>query len=94
MKKIILKLFIILPVFIFTACANIEVGFEEDSPFYSPPTSSKKIVANTSNINEEKKLSVEKNTITHYDKLSTTSIKKTNSEEENETTFYYEFVEE
>jgi len=71
---------------LFVGCANIEVGFEEDSPFYSKPNV-QEVEINHLNKNKINTLEIK------TDKLST-NIRKTNDKDENETTFYYEFVEE
>ena len=38
MKSIAIKLTLVLTTIFFTACSNMQVGFEEDSPFYTPPS--------------------------------------------------------
>ncbi len=82
MNRLFLKLITLAMAIAYSGCANIEVGFEEDSPFYSKPeATTKSKVSNDSSMIKR-------------DKLSTRNIRKTNTEEENETTFYYEFVEE
>jgi D-alanyl-D-alanine carboxypeptidase len=49
LKSIAMKLTLILTTIFFTACSNMQVGFEEDSPFYSPPSEKKEtpLVAET-----------------------------------------------
>ncbi len=87
MNRFIQNSIIVVSALVFTSCANIEMGFEEDSPFYSAP--------NKEIIEAREDSQFTKNVINRkHDKLSTINIRKTNNNEENETTFYYEFVEE
>jgi hypothetical protein len=78
MNRLFLKLNILAITIVFSGCANMEIGFEEDSPFYTKPVQS-------NNLAIDKKTNIYKNN----DKLSNEDTE----EGENETTFYYEFVE-
>lgn len=74
MKSLALKLTLILSSIFFTACSNMQIGFEEDSPFYTSP-SEKKSEITTEVLEVKKEAPVVK--------------KEAPAEEENETAFSY-----
>ncbi|MFT7004745.1 MAG: hypothetical protein ACJAWW_002110, partial [Sulfurimonas sp.] len=43
LKSLTIKLTLILTAIFFSACANLQIGFEEDSRFYTPPTKEKTV---------------------------------------------------
>ena len=67
----------------FTSCANMEIGFEEDSIFYTKPTSKEQ--KTETETQEPKTLQT-----TAVVEKKTEEKEKMQEEVENETTFYYD----
>ncbi|WP_415396045.1 hypothetical protein [Sulfurimonas sp. CS5] len=38
MKSLAYRLTLVITTILFSACSNMQIGFEEDSPFYTPPS--------------------------------------------------------
>jgi len=66
MQKIILTTYFTLFSLSFSACSNVEMGFDEDSVFYSKKTKTLESQEVITQENQEKKQEEEKNKTTFY----------------------------
>jgi len=99
LKSLFTKLIILLTAIAFTACSNMEVGFEEDSPFYTPPAEKKsEVVSKVPEVKESKEIKQPEKIKEPEVKIVTqvkeeiakpVKEKKISKEVENETTFSY-----
>lgn len=91
MKPLFTKLIILLTAIAFTACSNMEIGFEEDSPFYTPPAEKKAEVISKKEpeVKTVTQAKVEIAKPVKEKKISKEVKPETIQEVENETTFSY-----